>query len=92
MPKKKLDYNEHLNLGIGVRQARNLIHGTTLKLASNLPKNSRATKLAMKAREAFDALRSELDNTVARDFPNKEFRGIYFGNHEQAYKENNTHA
>jgi len=89
MPKKRLEYDEHLTLGIGVRQARNLIHGTTLKIASNLPKNSRARRLALDAQDAFDALRAELDDTVARDFPDKEIRGIYYGNNEQAYQEKN---
>lgn len=86
MPNRKLNYQDHLTLGVGVRQARNLIHGTTLELASNTPKNSRVCKLAVRAREAFDALRAELDNIVAGDFPDKEFRGIYFGDNQQAYK------
>lgn len=87
MPRRKLEYDEHLALGNDVRQTRDLIHSTLVKLASNTPKNSRARKLAERAQTAFDRLRNELDNTVARDFPDKEFRGIYLGNNRQAYKE-----
>lgn len=92
MPNRKFNHDEHLAIGNEVRQTRNVLHGLTLKIGATVPRSSRLSRAIRRAEHHFNTLRLELENTFARDFPDHEFRGIYFGDHGQAYKENSTHA
>lgn len=81
MPRQplKFSYDNHLTLGIEVRQARNVLRKIVLKVVNNTPKQGEIRRAAERAERAFDNLRSVLESTVVRDFPEREFRGIYLG-------------
>ncbi|MEZ7197046.1 hypothetical protein [Pseudodesulfovibrio karagichevae] len=87
MPKKKPGFtlDEHKAAGEKIKRARDLLNDVSVSISRAYPKSSRAGKangVLFKTLDAFRTIKHELDEQVARDFPDltpREFGPIYYG-------------
>lgn len=79
MGKKGFTYDEHVILAGRLKQARQIIVSAVTETADRVGSSSRSHRLATQVLDRLDELRCELDNVLCRDFPDREYRGVYYG-------------
>lgn len=79
---KKLELIQHIRIGTQLRMQNNELHQIFNQIVKTNPKNSKAVKRIMKLEKANSDLRCELDNLLARDYPEDFHPGVYYGNPE----------
>jgi hypothetical protein len=79
--KKGFSYDEHKAAGRELKQMRDRLVHLSVDLANTYGTSSKVARGSKKAYETLDDLRSELDNIVGRDCPDRsdlELNHIYF--------------
>ncbi len=81
--KSRFSFEKHRDAGQKLKELRAILQTLSVDIANSYPRKSKTHQCAMKAVEAVDNLRYELDSQLFRDCPDKtsrdEWKGIYFG-------------
>jgi hypothetical protein len=79
MRRKGFNYDQHLEIGRKLRAVREEMMTIMVEVSNGLGSSKRATVLSRQCLKNLESLRSELDNELCRNFPDREFRGVYYG-------------
>lgn len=77
---KRLELTQYIKIGAQLRKQNNELSQIFNQIVKANPKNSKAVKRIMKLQKANSDLRCELDNLLARDYPEDFHPGVYYGN------------
>lgn len=81
MKKKPITLDEHIEISEQLCPARRFLGSLMCKLSRHYTNKSKVLRLAIKAENAVDKLRCELDNCVFAENPDgKDLAKIYYGN------------
>ena len=76
---KKLELTQHIKIGAQLRRHNIELHEIFNQIVKANPKNSKAVKRVMRLQKANSDLRCELDNLLAKDYPEDFHTGVYYG-------------
>lgn len=79
MEKRGFTHDQHIDLGRRLKEARRILLPLSIEVANEVGSTSKCYRRAARAVERLDELRSELDNVLCRDFPDRDYRGVYYG-------------
>jgi hypothetical protein len=85
MTKKRLTLDQHLEKAVAVRMINTGLHDLFLECANKFGVTHKITRSIAKAKDSFDAARSELDNEYHRICGDENFfkyGHIYYGNYK----------
>lgn len=82
MKLNKLTYEEHVQIGAQLKQARIDLSALALRLAASEGKNSSVTRAVNRAVDSAGSLRARLDSVLCASLPltDESWRGVYYGN------------
>ena len=80
---ERLKLIQHIKISTQLKKQNNELSQIFQQIVKTNSKNSKAVKRIMKLKKANSDLRCELDNILAKDYPEDFHPGVYYGNPDQ---------
>lgn len=77
--KQKMSYEQHVQLGLELAAMNERLNRLQVELCTATSKSSRAMQSLRQMHKHLTTLRSELENTACRDYPEQFELSVYFG-------------
>ena len=80
--KPRFSFEKHQEVGKELKVIRNHLLRLSVEICNAYPKQEKVSRQSEKAYEAIDGLRNVLDNCFLEEYPDEDYRGVYYGKME----------